>query len=224
MSTQENNSQPPKVLVTKDLLISMYMNQVLETEEFPKTVYRFCKENNIEEEEFYQYFGSFTGLEKGIWNSFFEQSMTLMSQSKDFAGFNNREKMLAFYFTFFDLLSANRSYVLFSLKRYDAPLKNLEQLKTLRKQVKEFAASLIREANSNKPVKLLKQNEMIFSEGAWVQLLFLLKFWIDDNSPRFESTDVAIEKSVNTVFELFDNTPLERVLDLGKFLWKEKMT
>ena len=35
--------------------------------------------------------------------------------------------------------------------------------------------------------------------------------------------NVAIEKSVNTVFDLFDNTPLERVVDFGKFLWKERM-
>ena len=46
---------------------------------------------------------------------------------------------------------------------------------------------------------------------------------MDDNSPQFEKTDVAIEKSVNTIFDVFDNTPLERVLDFGKFLFKEKM-
>ena len=46
---------------------------------------------------------------------------------------------------------------------------------------------------------------------------------MDDHSPQFEKTDVAIEKSVNTVFDVFDNTPLERVLDFGKFLFKERM-
>jgi translation initiation factor IF-3 len=46
---------------------------------------------------------------------------------------------------------------------------------------------------------------------------------MDDNSAQFESTDVAIEKSVNTVFDVFDNTPLERVVDFGKFLYKQKM-
>ena len=53
-------------------------------------------------------------------------------------------------------------------------------------------------------------------------LLFLLKFWMDDSSPSFEKTDMAIEKSVQTVFELFDNTPLDSVIDFGKFLWNEK--
>ena len=62
----------------------------------------------------------------------------------------------------------------------------------------------------------------IFSEGAWMQLLFLLKYWMDDNSPKFERTDVAIEKSVNVIFDVFDSTPLESLLDFGKFLFKER--
>ena len=39
----------------------------------------------------------------------------------------------------------------------------------------------------------------------------------------FEKTDILIEKSVNTVVDLLDTKPLESLLDLGKFLWKEKM-
>jgi hypothetical protein len=50
-----------------------------------------------------------------------------------------------------------------------------------------------------------------------------LKFWKDDRSADFEKTDVAIEKSVNTIFDVFDNTPLEKVFDFGKFLYKETM-
>ena len=45
---------------------------------------------------------------------------------------------------------------------------------------------------------------------------------MDDNSAGFEKTDMAIEKSVNTVFDVFDNTPLDSIIDLGKFLWQNK--
>jgi hypothetical protein len=72
-----------------------------------------------------------------------------------------------------------------------------------------------------KQSRFTKHPEALFSEGAWVQLLFLLKFWMEDKSPGFEKTDMAIEKSVQTVFELFDNTPLDSIIDFGKFLWKE---
>ena len=80
--------------------------------------------------------------------------------------------------------------------------------------------------NSNDSVvsdRVSKITKPIFSEGAWIQFLFLLKFWMDDASVGFEKTDVLIEKSVNTVVDLLDTKPLESLFDLGKFLWKEKM-
>ena len=51
-----------------------------------------------------------------------------------------------------------------------------------------------------------------------------MKYWMDDNSARFEKTDVAIEKSVNAIFDVFNTTPLESVLDFGKFLFKENFS
>ncbi len=209
--------------MTKERVITLYMEYVLENETTPKTVYKFCKENKMTEEQFYQFFGSFEGLQQEIWNTFYEKSIDLMNKSPEVEQFESREKLLTFYFTFFEMLTANRSYVLFTLKEHREPLKNLTQLKGLRKKVVSFAKGLIEEDNKDKNVKLLQRNERIFSEAAWLQTLFLLKFWMDDNSPQFEKTDVAIEKSVNTVFDVFDNTPLERVLDFGKFLFKEKM-
>lgn len=218
-----NKIAPTEEKLTEDRLISKYMEYVLEHERMPKSVFKFCKENNITEEEFYNFYGSFDGLKKGIWNKFYENTMGVMAQSPEFETFTTREKLLTFYYTFFELLTANRSYVLFSLAEHKEMMKNLDQLKGLRRKVKSFATELVRQGNEEKSVKLLKQSEMVFSEATWIQMLFIMKFWVEDNSAQFESTDVVIEKSVNTVFDLFDNTPLERILDLGKFLWKEKM-
>jgi hypothetical protein len=208
---------------SKQLLIGIYMDHVLEHETMPKSVYKFSKSNAITEDQFYEFFGSFDGLKKGIWIEFYANTMNLLDKSLEFETFTPREKLLTFYYTFFELLTANRSYVLLALDENPDKFKNLEQLKGLRRNIKKFSKHLIAEGNENKNVDFLKQSETIFSEAAWVHFLFILKFWIDDNSAKFESTDVVIEKSVNTVFDLFDNTPLERVLDLGKFLWKEKM-
>jgi hypothetical protein len=46
---------------------------------------------------------------------------------------------------------------------------------------------------------------------------------MEDSSAGFEKTDVVIEKSVTTIFDVFENTPLDSLLDFGKFLYKEKM-
>ena len=54
-------------------------------------------------------------------------------------------------------------------------------------------------------------------------MVFILKYWKDDGSAGFEKTDMVIEKSVRAVFDVFETTPLESVVDFGKFLWKEHM-
>lgn len=223
MARVKKKDEQDKIL-TRESLIEMYMHYVLENEEEPRSVYKFCKQHEITEDDFYNFFGSFEGLKKDIWKRFFEHTIEVMEKSKEYTSFNSREKMLTLYYTFFEVLTANRSYILFTLKQEDPALKNLKELRPLRQGVKNYAAELIRQDNEKKQARLLTRSETVFSEAAWVQLVFLLRFWLDDNSPQFESTDVAIEKSVNTVFDLFENTPLERVLDLGKFLWKEKMS
>ncbi len=227
MATVNKKSPAPKKStskkISKEKIISHYMESVLLNEKTPKSVFKFCKEQNFEEAEFYEYFGSFEGLQMEVWSSFYEQTISLAHKDESFLNYSNKEKMLTFFYTFFELLTLNRSYVLFTLKEHQNILKNLGQLKGLRKDIKHFAAELIRENNEDKKFKVLKQSASFFSEGAWLQTLFLLKYWMDDNSAGFENTDIAIEKSVRAIFDVFNTQPLESVLDFGKFLWKEKM-
>ncbi|MGO1751977.1 MAG: TetR family transcriptional regulator C-terminal domain-containing protein, partial [Psychroflexus sp.] len=91
----------------------------------------------------------------------------------------------------------------------------------LRKHILNFASDLVEDENDEQNIKFLQRNKKIYAEGTWLQFLFLLKFWKEDDSASFEKTDVAIEKSVNTIFDILDNSALERVFDLGKFLYKE---
>lgn len=228
MATADKKTTVPKktssnTKITKEKIISIYMEWVLLNEKTPLSVFKFCKQNNFTESEFYEYFGSFEGLQIDIWNAFYKQTILLTAKDENYATYSNQEKMLTFFYTFFELLTLNRSYVLFALKDHRDMMKNLSQLRGLRKNVKHFSAELIRENNEDKKLKILKQSVTIFSEGAWLQTLFLLKYWMDDNSAGFENTDIAIEKSVRAIFDVFNTQPLESILDFGKFLWKEKM-
>jgi len=209
--------------ITEDRIIEVYMNDVLENEVVPKSVYKFTKAHKFKEEDFYGFFGSFEALQERIWTKFFENTINLLENNKEYSQYSNREKMLTFFYTFFELLTLNRSYVLFTLGEESdhKQWERLRQLRALRAEIKEFATDLIEAGNSDKTYRLSQRNPRIFSEGAWIQFLFLLKFWRDDRSPKFEKTDMAIEKSVNTIFEVFDNTSLETILDFGKFLYKE---
>ena len=226
MATASKQSTPKKTTKKKELsqrdVIKAYMDYVLEHEKTPKSVYKFAKDNGMTEQDFYQFFGSFEGLRKEIWNTFFTMTMDVAHKNEDYEHFSNREKMLTFFYTFFELLTLNRSYVLYTLHNHQNMMDKMDQLKGLRRHVKDFAKDLISQRNETKSNILLERSESIYSEGAWVQMLFLLKFWMDDDSAGFEKTDMAIEKSVNTIFDVFDNTPLDAVFDFGKFLWKER--
>ena len=209
--------------ITDDAIISNYMDYVLEHESVPRSIYKFCKSNNIEESTFYEHFGSVNGIQKSIWNKFFINTISLIQKNTEFEQFSNKDKMLTFFYSIFELLTLNRSYVLFALQNDKSVMKNMEQLKGLRQHIKNFATELIIDGNADKTLKITQHNPKLFSEGAWLQFLFILKFWVDDDSAGFEKTDIAIEKSINTVFDLFDNTPLDNIIDFGKFLFKEKM-
>lgn len=213
------NSQPE---LTRDSIMALYVDHVLQNGERPKSVYKFAVDNGMEETDFYQFFGSFSGLREQIWISFYRNTIDVLHRDENYATYPNKEKMLSFFFTFFELLTVNRSYVLFTLQEHKSRMKSLEQLKILRLEVKEYAADLNEQANEEKNSKLAKNSVSIFSEGAWLQMLFLLKYWMDDNSADFEKTDIAIEKSVKAIFDVFETTPLESVLDFGKFLFKER--
>jgi hypothetical protein len=202
-------------------IISSFMDYTLLTENYPKSVYNFCKKNDIQEKTFYKDFGSLDAIKKMIWQSFYENAMSLLEKDKNFDVSSPKEKLLSFYFTFFEVLLLNRSYVLFVLSKEEKILSKMSNLKTLRILFKGFATELIEEGNINKS-SYLQHSPNIFSEAAWLQLCFLLKFWVEDTSESFEKTDQAIEKSVQTAFDVFENTPLSTLIDFGKFLWKEK--
>ncbi|MAN59611.1 MAG: heat-shock protein [Flavobacteriaceae bacterium] len=221
MSAKKATSK--KSAPTRAGIITAYMGYVLEHGETPKSVYKFSKDLGMTEVEFYGFFASFDGLRQEIWNTFFDEAMKLAHKNENYDTFSNQEKMLTFFFTFFELLTANRSYVLYALQEQRDMMKNLSQLKGLRHRVKEFASGLINDKNAEKQLRILKQPVAVFSEGAWLQTLFIVKYWMADNSPNFEKTDVVIEKSVRAIFDVFETTPLESVIDFGKFLWKEKM-
>lgn len=217
MATAEKTGKKSssKKSVTKDQIISKYMNFVLESERLPKSIFKFCKEIKISEAEFYIHFGSFESLQKGVWAAFFEQTMKVISKSTEYEDFGKREKLLTFYFTLFEILTLNRSYILFNLKN---PL-DLGQLSDMRIHFLDYIHTLSEFGGEGEQLK--QYSAKAIEELGWAQFLVILRFWIKDDSAQFEKTDVMIEKTINTTFDVVDTTPIKSVIDYAKFLFKE---
>ena len=202
-------------------IITIYMEDVLESEIEPKNVFSFCKKHSIEETTFYSYFGSFKALKQRIWIKFSENVNVVIENNTEFENYTEKDKLLTYFFSLFEVLTLNRSYVFYSLEAESNTLKNCLQLKDLRKHFKKFIESKIDSPIKNE--KIANFTTPVMSEGVWIQFLFILKFWLDDTSPNFEKTDILIEKSITTSSLFLDSKPLESLFDLAKFLFKEKM-
>lgn len=220
MATATKKSK--KLPITEDIVIEKFMNDILQDNQEPKNVYVFCQKHGIEESEFYTFFGSIGSLKQSIWLKFFENTTQTIIQDSKFSEYSNKNKLLTLYFTFFEVLTLNRTYILFYFKEKKEGLSNLSNLKSLRTEFKKFIEENCSRRENIISEKFTKVTQSAYSEGAWMQFLFLLKFWLDDDSKGFEKTDVLIEKSVNTVMDLMETKNLENIVDLGKFLWKEK--
>ncbi|MFA9187723.1 TetR family transcriptional regulator C-terminal domain-containing protein [Flavobacterium sp. FBOR7N2.3] len=212
-----------KTPITKEAIVSMYMNYTLEHNEKPKSVYLFSKSNGFEETEFYNFFGNLESIEKEIYTIFLEKTIELLNKDVNYESYDMQSKLLSFYFTFFELLAANRSYVSLSLKEDKNHLKNLMQLSSLRQHFKKFIGEITTDEFRIQQEKVQDFQNKAIEESAWVQFLFTLKFWLEDGSPNFEKTDIFIEKSVKLSFELMNVAPINSLIDFGKFIFKEKM-
>jgi len=209
--------------ITEDQIIDFYMDYVLTHEEVPKSVYAFAKHNNFEESKFYAFYGSFEALEASILETFFNLTIEVLHKSDDYDSFSPQDKLLSFYFTFFEMLTANRSFVVHLLQGSKKEMLRRKNLSSLKKRFTNYIVKLgIKTVDLNQE-QLDKLQHRGLKESAWFQLLVTLKFWLDDDSPGFEKTDIFIEKSIKASFDFIDTTPLKSIIDFGKFLFKEKV-
>ncbi len=216
-----------KKSISEGDIIVKYMEDVLEHNEPYSNVFLFCKEHKIEEVKFYEHFSSLEVLEKRIWKKLMAQSITTVRKDEQFETFTGQEQLLSVLYTFFENLTLNRSYVLINLSLNDTLKQKFELFSSMKKEFSGFIDEAFEESRlsmARSDIKTLDDvRKKIYREGFWTQLKLLIEFWKKDESKSFESTDVAIEKSVRTAMDIIDASPRNSLIDLGKFIWKERM-
>jgi len=196
-------------------IISAYMDYVLTEKKEPGSIYAFAKQMGIAEKEFYIYFSSFADIDHAIWDQAAEQTISTLVASKEYETYSTREKILGFFYTLQEALNNNRSYYLHSLKSQQPMYKNLRKFKG---RIEEFSKMVIQQGLADKELEERKLISDRYYHAVWANTLFILNFWAKDDSPGFEKTDAAIEKSVNLMLELMGKSALDSMLDLGKFM------
>lgn len=199
-----------------------YISYVLEHGKRPESIFKFVKGLKIKEEDFYDSFNSFENIEKHIWFSIFNDTLEVVKNDSVYDEYSVREKMLAFFYTFIEKLKGQRSYILQTVPKKIRPELTPSHLTEVRKAFKDWVSELLLEGEETEEIENRPIIGKRYHEAIWLQFLFVIGFWIKDDSKGFEKTDAAIEKSVNLAFDLMGRGPLDAIVDFGKFLFQNR--
>lgn len=220
---------------TLEKIRKAYTEYVLENGKQPTSIFQFAKKLKIAEADFYTHYASFEAIEADIWLTFFSGAMTTVEADETYQGYSVREKLLAFYYTWIELLKAQRSFVVYSFGQLrDEAMNNRPRglsrmaqssskvLSLFKESFFDYARDLLAEGRESKEVEPRPFVTDRYPNALWGQTLYLLDFWVRDVSKNFEKTDSAIEKSVNTTFDLIGRSPLDTLFDFAKFMYQNK--
>ena len=203
---------------TAEEIQSAYIDYVLTKGTKPASVYVFAKDNNLTEEEFYNFFGSFDGIEESIWSGLCQKALTEVQNQEIWDQYSSREKTLAFFYALIELLKSKRSFVLYSLKQSGQTIGTPSILKGVKNLFESFASGLVDQGVESGELADRRFLTSKYKDALWVQFGVIVNFWAKDSSAGFEKTDEAIEKGINVTFDLFGKSPLDSLFDYGKFM------
>jgi AcrR family transcriptional regulator len=220
MATTKKTKAKAKSTVSQEKIREAYREFLLTEGKKPVSVFKFCLDNGMKEEDFYNHFGSFEALEKSIWKEYVTATASKLADDDSYASFSSREKILTFYFTLAETLKKERSFVLHQLQDWKNPAVTPGFLKGFKGAFDEWIKAVLNEGKQSGEVAKRPYLDERYNSLFWLHLMFILQFWSNDDSPGFEKTDMAIEKSVNLAYDLIGKGVLDNALDFGKFLYQ----
>lgn len=205
-------------MATSQQIKNAYIDYVLSNNEQPKSVYSFAKKLKISEAEFYEFYTSFESIEKNIWFELTSETIDTLKAQEIWAQYSSRDKLLAFFYSYVEVLKRQRSFIIYSLNKHTGRFSSPDVLSGAKPIFENFAEEAINEGLDSGELADRKFFSKRYKDALWVQFGFILNFWVDDTSAGFEKTDEAIEKGINVTFDLFQRSPIDNLLEYGKFL------
>lgn len=180
-------------------------------------VYTFCKKAGIKESEFYKAYGSLESLKKEVFKIPFNETLSILQNDDSYKAYNAHEKILSFFYTWIQQLTEYRSFLLQQEKTHHIQFYN-QFCNAFQHEFDAYATNTINESIAKGEIPQRQYLDQTYSKALWGQLLFLFKFWLHDDSPGFDKTDAAIEKSVRVAFDLMGNSVVDSMFDFGRFM------
>lgn len=207
----------------KDTITKNYAEFELMEGRAPHSVFELCKYAKIQEKTFYNHFNSLEGIREHLLEQIINETLARLDEDENYEAFSANEKALALFFTLFEEFMNHRSYL---IAKYDS-VKDIRHLAgdwdRFFRQFNARMEQIIQEAKQNEEVVSRPYISDYYAKSFKLVFLYNFRVWINDTSDKFQTTDAAIEKSVNLAFEFLGHSPLDSILDFGKFAMKTKV-
>lgn len=221
MKKNETNTRKIE-LEEKGKIVDALAHYVEQYRHYPKSTYEFLRDSQLQSKQFRQHFQSLKELKKEVWIFFFDQTVQLLEAEEVYFEYSAREKMLAFFYTWLQTLSHYRKYVAF-VWNHKSPLDLIpKEMKPFKRVFKKYIDYLLKAGKETGEIAKRPLIGQPIEEIAWLQLPFILGFWIKDHSRHQEKTDVAVDKTVNMTFDFLSRTPVDSMFDFTRFLFKNR--
>lgn len=205
----------------KEKLQEAYINYLFRYKKAPHKVSELVKEIGETETTFYQHFDSLTSLESSIWEGFVQKAIEKVEAEEVYATYSAREKLLALEYTLIEVLKPYREFVAYSSRKVSSLEKiTFPHLKAFKSGYKNWVRKIVDDGIQSGEFKNRPFITERYVDALWLQLWFVIQFWLKDHSSEYEKTDAAIEKSLNTLCDFLGHTPLDSALDFAKFLFQ----
>lgn len=189
----------------------------------PHSVFELCQMINTQEKTFYKHFNSLESIRNFLLEEMITETFSRLHEDENYEQFSANEKALALFFTLFEEFMEHRSYLIF---KYN----NVRDIKHLAgdwdgffRQFNARMEQIIQEAKQNNEVVNRPYIGDYYAKSFKLVFLYVFRVWLNDASDKYQTTDAAIEKSVNLAFEFLGHSPLDSILDFGKFAMKTKV-
>jgi AcrR family transcriptional regulator len=209
--------------MAREKIIQGYIEFELLNGRTPNSVFELTKKLKLEESVFYKYFGSLEVLRNAIVAEFMNKTTATLDADPAYDAFTAREKLLALFYTLFEQFLQQRSYLLAKYGDIKKTPENSKDWNGFMNLLVDRANTILSEAKMQEEIKDRPLIGNHYVKGIPVMFAYLFRVWIKDDSAEFATTDAAIEKSVNLSFDMLGTSPLDSLLDFGKFAFKTKV-
>jgi hypothetical protein len=197
----------------EDKIIETYKTMLISGEEAINS-FTLSNKLGISEKEFFQHFSSTEDVGRRIWAKLGDEVIESLNNSEEVAEYSSLNKILAYYFTFFEIALGYRSFI---ERTIDKP----ELLRSYKDKFKEYVSDIIQEGIAMEEIVERLSLSSYYPDMLWQLHLRLVNFWLQDTSEHFVETEKAIEVYSKLPLEFMQHNLMDSVYETVKFSFEQ---